>query len=84
MLGKLAGGLDRTSCIKADQVKAMIASGHVLGSSLRDAGLFPGPLECTLLGASMLGGHDDCTEVLTQSWSTEGFLGRRVDIDAHV
>ena len=71
VLGKLAGGLDRTSCITADRVKYTIASGHVLESSLREAGLFPGPLECTPLGASMLGGHDDCTKVLTQSWKQD-------------
>ena len=64
VLGKLAGGLDRTSCITADQVKYMITYVYVVESFLREARLFPGPLECTPLGASMLGGHDDCTKVL--------------------
>ena len=83
VLGKLACGLDRISCITADQVKAVVASGYAFESSLLEAELFPGPLECTPLGASVLGGHDDCTKQMIQSWR-QGLLGRRDDTDAHV
>ena len=35
---------------------------------MREAGIFPGDLECTPLGASMLGGHDECTKILADRW----------------